>query len=308
LATLLLGSLNALAQDNAAKDDLPPNSAWRLTSGSSEEIAIACGANRLAGVLHLPKGGGPHPAIIFIHGDGASDRANGGYYQPLWERFVGLGFACLSWDKPGVGKSTTPSGRYAPQSYYQRASELRRALDFLKGRRDIDSKRIGCWGVSQAGWIMPMVASRSGDIAFLIAISCPGQTAVVQSEYLFRCQALDEGASVKEADQAAAGYRSVAKLFPAGRSPSAAFWKHLEGTNPQYEDEFTDGPLRDGSMFIDPIPLLERTTCPVLAIFGAKDRNVDAAASAQVYKKALQQAGNRDVTIKTFADADHAIF
>jgi uncharacterized protein len=300
--------LSPLPIATAADKEKTDKSASRqpAAAASSEEITFKCGENTLAGVLHLPKTKGPYPAIVFIHGSGPTDRSSRGYYDPMWERFLEAGFACLSWDKPGIGASTTPGGRYRQQSFYQRASELRLAVDLLKARRDIDPKRIGCWGISQAGWIMPMVASRTKDIAFMIAVSCPGQTAVEQSAYLMRCRALDQGETEEKANQAASFTRLSNLLLPKP-APPEAFWKHLEGGNPDYVHAKT-GAEWDGSMLIEPAPLLERITCPVLAIFGSKDRKVDPGASAKVYEKSFEKSGNRNLTIKTFPDADHELF
>jgi uncharacterized protein len=300
-------SLISLPIAMAADKEKADKSASRQPAAASvsEEVTVKCGENTLAGVLHLPKTKAPHPAVIFIHGSGPMDRTRGGSYQPIWERFLEAGFACLSWDKPGIGASTTPGGRYRDQSFYQRASELRRALDFLKARRDIDPKRIGCWGISQAGWIMPMVASRTKDIAFMIAVSCPGQTGVEQQAYLLRCRALDQGETEETANQTAVFARLTNKLLP-NPAPPEAFWKHLEGGNPEYVHA-KQGPALDGSMLIDPAPLLERTACPVLAIFGTKDRIVDPDASAKVYERAFAKSEIRNLTIKMFPDADHGI-
>lgn len=55
-------------------------------------------------------------------------------------------------------------------------------------------------------------------------------------------------------------------------------------------------------------PLLERIRCPVLAVFGERNTLVDGKESAQVYATALRKAGNADVTVKMFPDADHALF
>ncbi len=50
---------------------------------------------------------------------------------------------------------------------------------------------------------------------------------------------------------------------------------------------------------------LEQIQVPVLAIFGAEDRNVDIADSVRVYEEALEVAGNEDVTIRIYKGADH---
>jgi pimeloyl-ACP methyl ester carboxylesterase len=52
-------------------------------------------------------------------------------------------------------------------------------------------------------------------------------------------------------------------------------------------------------------PALRAVTCPVLVIVGGRDTVVPAQASATVIEGALTRAGNRDVTVKTLADADH---
>jgi pimeloyl-ACP methyl ester carboxylesterase len=57
----------------------------------------------------------------------------------------------------------------------------------------------------------------------------------------------------------------------------------------------------------DARPALERTHCPVLAIFGELDLNVPPRESAEMYRKALEAAGNGDVTIRLLPGADHTI-
>ena len=63
------------------------------------------------------------------------------------------------------------------------------------------------------------------------------------------------------------------------------------------------GLIRD----FDPVPVLERVRCPVLGLYGDKDTYLPADRSAAVWKEALGRAGNRDVTIKVFAGADHSL-
>jgi len=46
---------------------------------------------------------------------------------------------------------------------------------------------------------------------------------------------------------------------------------------------------------------------PVLALFGAKDTFVPTEKSARIWRAALARAGNRDVTIKVYADGDHSL-
>ena len=60
-------------------------------------------------------------------------------------------------------------------------------------------------------------------------------------------------------------------------------------------------------MEYDPMPAIERVTCPVLAVFGELDTSTPVAATVAAFHKGLRKAGNSDYTIKVFPGADHAL-
>src|SRR5262249_9484473 len=68
-------------------------------------------------------------------------------------------------------------------SFHDRAQEALDAVAFLKRRPDIDGKHVGLWGISQGGWICPLAASRSPDVAFVILVSAPAGTVAEQDLY-----------------------------------------------------------------------------------------------------------------------------
>jgi fermentation-respiration switch protein FrsA (DUF1100 family) len=57
----------------------------------------------------------------------------------------------------------------------------------------------------------------------------------------------------------------------------------------------------------DPADHLTRVTCPVLAVFGEADTVLPVSKSVTLYKRYLDKAGNEDVVVKVFPDADHHI-
>ena len=126
------------------------------------------GDHSLSGSLYRPQGAGPHPAIVMILGSDRQDRDFGGAGPTLGRHFARAGFACLFWDKPGVGRST---GDFNAQSLRDRAREALAAVRFLGGRNDIRRDRIGLWGHSQGGMVAPLAASLSQEVAFLIEVS-----------------------------------------------------------------------------------------------------------------------------------------
>ena len=54
------------------------------------------------------------------------------------------------------------------------ADDALAAVELLKARADINPRQIGLWGHSQGGWVAPIVAAQSGDVAFVVSFSGPG--------------------------------------------------------------------------------------------------------------------------------------
>jgi predicted acyl esterase len=83
--------------------------------------------------------------------------------------FVDAGYAVLVWDKPGSGDST---GEFdGEQTLTQRAEILVDAIEWLMDESTIDESRLGVWGLSQAGWVMPLALTMTDDISFMIVVS-----------------------------------------------------------------------------------------------------------------------------------------
>ena len=146
-----------------------------------EKIAFQSGGETLRGDLRLPIKPGPHPAFVTVHGSGYTTR-NGHFVKTFAERFSRLGFAVLTYDKRGTGESEgelPKSNKFGMRIF---ADDAIAAIKFLKERPDIDSTQIGLEGVSQAGWISPMAAVESGDIAFNIIVSGP-TTTIFEEDY-----------------------------------------------------------------------------------------------------------------------------
>ena len=146
---------------------------------------VPSGDVRLAYALDLPAGPGPFPAIVMGHGSGPVTRQQ---LVSLALGFVQAGFAVLRYDKRGVGQS---GGVYevagnVPNServFPILADDMLAGVEFLKTRSEIDPSRIGLFGVSQAGWIIPLAASRSSDVKFMILVVGPTVSVGVENYY-----------------------------------------------------------------------------------------------------------------------------
>jgi dienelactone hydrolase len=149
----------------------------RATSSLREELSLEAKDARLRAVLHLPSSRGSYPAVVLIHGSGrltADDMAG------LVPALTGMGVAVLAYDKRGVGRSTGQYSNVGTSNsvamFDLLSDDALAAVAALKSRRDIDSTRIGLVGFSQGGWIAPLAASRSLDVAFVISLSGPAVT------------------------------------------------------------------------------------------------------------------------------------
>jgi pimeloyl-ACP methyl ester carboxylesterase len=135
-----------------------------------EHIEFTSHADQLSGSIVFPVGE-IHAAVVFVHGSGKQERN-----LPLAERFASDGIAALVYDKRGVGRS---GGDYeSNQSVSEKNIELLAddsiaALKFLRGHQRTRDLPVGLAGISQAGWIIPLAAERSGLADFLILWSGP---------------------------------------------------------------------------------------------------------------------------------------
>ena len=133
-------------------------------------------AVHLAGTLTLPQGKGPFPAVLMITGSGPQDRDESivGHrpFLVLADALTRRGIAVLRSDDRGVGRST---GAFDTATSADFADDAEGGLTFLKGRREIDSKKIGLLGHSEGGVIAPMVAARAPEgVAFLVLLAGTG--------------------------------------------------------------------------------------------------------------------------------------
>lgn len=105
----------------------------------------------IPGILELPDGKGPFPAIILMHGCGGR-----GQPQQTWAvRLNGWGYGALILDsfapRDVFGGGVCPSDRQHLVTPQDRAGDVLSAAVWLRARSDIDGGRIGVIGFSHGG-------------------------------------------------------------------------------------------------------------------------------------------------------------
>src|SRR4029453_3811281 len=144
---------------------------------STTDVKFENHGTQLTGALRRPAGGGRHAGVVFV--DGAAPAERDGWEDEA-ELLAAAGFASLAWDKPGCGGS---GGDWRDQSLQDRAAEALAAVACLAAQEGVDPARIALLGGSQGGWVGPLAASRSADVAAVISLSGPGVSPYRQEAY-----------------------------------------------------------------------------------------------------------------------------
>jgi uncharacterized protein len=232
------------------------------------EVRFKSAGATLSGTLTLPPGPGPHPAIAWVHGSGRTTRA---YLPDLQALLLHHGVAVLAYDKRGIGQS---GGSYPGESPYPStidtlARDAEAAVRFLDSRPEIDHERVGLAGHSQAGWIIPLAASREPAVRFAVIFSGPAVTADENDDYQ--------------------------NLTGEGVTP------------PALSDEEIDARvLADGPGGTDPIPWIRALHIPVLWLYGGLDQHIPSRLSIRRLEPIAAEPGRR-FTIENFPRANHAL-
>lgn len=265
---------------------------------------------RLQGSLVFPAGKGPFPAIVFAHGSGQESRDGS---RGLAMFFARNGIACFIFDKRGVGGS---EGEHWAASFSDYADDLLAAVSKVKEFPEIDKDRVGLYGHSQGGWVVPLAISKSpGAIAFAILSAANAVSPLDQHMYNGR-RALGfrgiDSATVAEVET----FRRNKYAATLGRIPKEKFYQDILPAAQQRDwlskqkltnEELGVDEFFEYNCYYDPRPALSGVQCPLLILYGQKDNFTSTETNYPLMQDLFRENGNRRVTIKIFENANHAL-
>lgn len=134
---------------------------------------------KLSGVIAMPKGEGPFPAVILVHRHGAYDKDETiGANAPFKDIAGGLasrGIAVLRYDK----RSYTYKDRFDKLEEVTTQIEIIRDIHYavmlLRQSPGIDSNRVFVLGHGLGGTLLPRVAEQTNHVAGYIAMGAPAR-------------------------------------------------------------------------------------------------------------------------------------
>jgi hypothetical protein len=136
---------------------------------AAQSVQFTSEGERLDALLYLPEGEGPHPCVVL---------AGGWCYvkelvQPKFaEVFAQSGLAALIFDYRYMGASTGEPRQHIDP--WQQIEDYRNAITYLEGLDQMDSDRIGAWGISYSGGhvlILGAIDSRVRAVAAVVPVA-----------------------------------------------------------------------------------------------------------------------------------------
>ncbi|MBP1154520.1 MULTISPECIES: alpha/beta hydrolase [unclassified Paenibacillus] len=241
------------------------------------ETVTVRGKYDLEGTLTTPaQEAGKRPAILIIPGTGISDRDGNmkqlrmNIYKELAESISRLGFITLRYDKRGTHAS---GGSYVEAGFWDLVDDAEACVKYLESRADVDSERVLVLGHSEGAIIAPALNARHplGGMILLAGMAEPGKEGFPKQSQ----RAIQELESMK-------GLKgSLLRLFRipqmAQKQTVKTFAKILGSTGDTIRIQ---GKKINAKWFrehdaYNVLDDLEKVFCPVLAITGSKDLQVE---------------------------------
>jgi pimeloyl-ACP methyl ester carboxylesterase len=250
--------------------------------------------------------------VLPITGSGPQDRDETlmGHkpFLVLADYLTRKGIAVLRADDRGAGKS---GGDFAAATTADFATDAEAGALYLKTRPEVDSKKIGLIGHSEGGAIAPLVASRRPEIAFIVMLAGPGvpgnEVIISQTALLAKAS----GASDAASRATAAKERDILAIMLREKDNAIAgklLREQLAGT-PELQMALQIRVLTSAwyryFLAYDPPPAIEKTKCPVLALNGDKDTQVDSKLNLPAVGKALESGGNKTFELVQLPGLNH---
>lgn len=219
----------------------------------------------LVGMLYLPDGATPYPAVCLCHGipSGQPPEPGDGGYPALAERICREGFAVLFFNFRGSGES---GGNLDLPGW---GRDLGMAIDYLQGRPEVDRSRMFLIGFSGGAAVAACVAAQDNRVSGAALCACP-------ADFIRLTEGTDPAVMV-------ARFRESGTIRDADYPLSLADWWR-------------------GFRSIRPAECIARIAPrPVLLVHGRRDETVPVSHAERLYEKAgeprqlviLEGAGHR---------------
>lgn len=238
----------------------------------TENVTFTNAFASLGGTLSLPEDSNADtPALLMVTGSGPQNRDEEVFYHRpfavIADYLARRGIATLRYDDRGVGES---KGKLKDVSIEDIMADAESGVDFLRGR----FARVGVLGHSEGGTVAFMLAQR-GKADYVVSLA---------------------GSALRFGD--VLDWQLRRKLKSAGKDE-----REIAAELPKLRQAYAKD---DGSrrwLDYDPLAAVRATHCPVLALNGEKDTQVDCETHLSVLRENL--APKERMTVKSYPGLNH---
>lgn len=270
------------------------------------EVSIASDTVTLGGTLTSPWGTPPHGAVVFISGSGAQDRDEtiSGHkpFAVISDALTRAGWITLRCDDRGVGASSEGN---PDAGMTELAADPLAQIAWLRTLPELKDKPIGLLGHSQGGDIAFIAAALQPEaVDFIVTVGAPGikgkEIVLRQNQMLAFGRlpqpvtaAIDSALTLLASDIPSEEVTPRVKEILSGFMPATAVEKQLTVmASESYRDL-----LRH-----DPAEWMPKVKCPVFALNGINDMQVDAEPNLKAISESIPQAKT-----KAYAGLNHLL-
>ena len=259
-----------------------------------EDVTVGSGEWALPGTLTLPVGEGPFPAVVLVHGSGPHDRDETiGPNKPFKDLAWGLasrGIAVLRYEKRTKVYGLKLLALPGLTAKGEIVDDVIAAANLLRGRKEVDPKRLFVLGHSLGGTLIPRIGKADPGIAGFIVMAGAARPLedllLEQVPYIASVDGTVTEAEKKQIEDVKAmvetirGLKEGSKDAPMG--VPASYWLDLKGYHP---------------------PAVARELKrPFLILQGERDYQVTME-DYELWRKAL--GDRKDVSFKAYPDLNH---
>jgi hypothetical protein len=271
------------------------------------DATVGSGEWQLPGTLTMPKGAGPFPGLVLVHGSGPNDRNESlGPNRPFQDLAWGLatrGIAVLRYDK----RSKVHGAKILANSKLEATMTVKdetiddalAAAAILQKTGKVDKARVFILGHSQGGFLMPRIAMAAESLNVAGFISMAGltrpleDTILRQMDYLF---GLAGGAVSEEDKKKLQDIKDAVAKVKALTNTDISSTAKLLGAMPAYWLDIRG---------YDPPGMAKTVVKPMLILQGGRDYQVTTE-DFENWKKAL--GGRKDVEFHLYPKLNHLFY